>query len=148
WEQAVANRRLVENKFSASTKPVGDVRIQNDSRKTLEQAVELFLSDKRNEGVNEQVVKKYERELGRLQQFLAQRSKFFPSEIAPEDLTEFRAGWEQLYPSTHTRSRVLTRLRAFLRYCFDRAWIDRIPKIASIKIEECPTLPFTDAEYK
>lgn len=115
-----------------------------DSRKTIEQALELFVSDKRNEGVGEDVLKKYSRELERFHAFMEKRGKFFPNEIASEDLTEFRADWEEVYPSTHTRSRVLTRLRAFLRYCYDRQWIERIPKIASIKIEERPTLPFTD----
>jgi len=121
--------------------------LQGESRKTIEQAVQLFTSDKRNEGVGVEVIKKYSRELGRLQDFLERKGKFFPNEIAAEDLTEFRSNWEGTYPSTQTRSRVLTRLRAFLRYCYERTWIERIPKIAAIKIEERPTLPFTDTEY-
>lgn len=149
WEQAEESRDKLRGQFAAASgKPIGGVRVLADSRKTIEQALQLFVSDKRNEGVGGDVLKKYSRELGRFQEFMEKRGKFFPNEVASEDLTEFRAGWEQTYPSTHTRSRVLTRLRAFLRYCYDRVWMERIPKIASIKIEERPTLPLTDPEYE
>jgi site-specific recombinase XerD len=148
WAEAEKTKRQLEERFGAAgSGKVGAVRVEADSRKTIERAIELFVSDKRNQGIGPDVIKKYERELGRLREFMEHRSKFFPNEIDHEDLTEFRSGWEELYPSTQTRSRVLTRLRAFLRYCYERQWIERIPKIASIKIEEQPTLPFTDAEY-
>jgi site-specific recombinase XerD len=150
WGEAERVKRQIEERFggaAAAGESIGAIRVDADSRKTIERAIKLFLDDKRNEGVGDSVIKKYDRELGRLREFMEHRSKFFPAEIAHDDLTEFRSGWENLYPSTQTRSRVLTRLRAFLRYCFEREWIERIPRIASIKIEEQPTLPFTDAQY-
>lgn len=148
WEQAERTKRTVEDQFAAASgKPVSGVMLEAESSKTIEQATDLFLKDKRNRGVGDEVVKKYQRELERLHTFMQQRGKFFPNQIAAEDLTEFCSGWQELYPSTHTRSRVLTRLRAFLRYCYERLWIERIPPTASIAVEERPTLPFTDAEY-
>jgi integrase/recombinase XerD len=77
------------------------------------------LSDKRSQGLDEDVLKKYDRELTRFADFMAKRSKFFPLEIALDDLTEFRTGWLILYPSSTTRSKVQERLRAFLRYCYE-----------------------------
>jgi hypothetical protein len=77
--------------------------------------VELFLSDKRSQGLDEDVLKKYDRELTRFREFMVKRSKFFPREIALDDLTEFRAGWQHLYPSSTTRARVQEQLRALNR---------------------------------
>lgn len=141
------NKRLIEEKFVSAGQPVSDVRVKAESRKTIEQAAQLFVTSKRNEGVSADVIKKYERELGRLQAFLERRSKFFPSEIESDDLTEFLSNWKDLYPSSVTRNRVLTRLRAFLRYCYQRKWTERIPPTDSIKAEKVPTLPFTPTEY-
>src|SRR5260370_30588141 len=79
---------------------------------------------------------------------MAKRSKFFPREIALDDLTEFRAGWKHLYPSSTTRAKVQERLRAFLRYCYESEMIDRVPKLSPIKVDEAPTLPLSEAQYK
>jgi len=94
------------------------------------------------------VLKKYDRELTRFHEFMAKRSQFFPQEIALDDLTEFRAGWKHLYPSSTTRAKVQERLRAFLRYCYESQLIDRVPKLSPIKVDEVPTLPLSAAQYK
>src|ERR1700739_3893079 len=73
------------------------------------------------------VVKKYDRELQRLDAFYAGKSKLFFSEIALESLTEYRASGDELYPSSATRQQVQTRLRGFLRFCYDARWLDRVP---------------------
>ncbi len=65
----------------------------------------------------------------------------FPQEIALDDLTEFRAGWKHLYPSSTTRAKVQERLRAFLRYCYESQLIDRVPKLSPIKVDEVPHAP-------
>ena len=150
WAIAEKVKKQVEAKFDAiaAGKPVGAITVETESRKTLERAIELFITNKKSEGVKDDVQKKYQRELDRLKDFCWKRSKFFPAEIGVDDLTEFRSGWNELYPSSNTRSRVQTRLRAFLRYCHDAGWIDRIPKLSAIKVDEPPTMPLTDAEYE
>ena len=40
-----------------------------------------------------------------------------------------------------------SRLRHFLRFCFDSRWLDRVPKTSRIKVDEPPTLPLTAKEY-
>ncbi|WP_353070999.1 tyrosine-type recombinase/integrase [Tunturiibacter gelidoferens] len=117
------------------------------SGKTIERAIELFLSDKGSQGIDSDVLKKYDRELMRFRQFMEKRSKLFPREIALDDLTEFRAGWLHLYPSSTTRSKVQERLRAFLRYCYESQLVDRVPKLSPIKVDEPPTLPLTNKQY-
>jgi integrase len=94
------------------------------------------------------VVKKYERELRRLDAFYSGKSKLFVSEITLEGLTEYRANWDELYPSSSTRQQVQTRLRGFLRYCYDARWLDRVPRLSAIQTDEPPTLPFTAKEYQ
>jgi hypothetical protein len=44
-------------------------------------ALYLFLLDKRTQGMDGAALKKYERELGRFNEFMANRGRFFPHEI-------------------------------------------------------------------
>lgn len=146
WKTAEERRRQLEASFA--TDPTTAPVIESDTRKTIARAVELFLIDKRSEGMTDQVVKKYERELVRFEQFMARRSKFLPHEIAADDLTEFRACWAEQYPSSTTRGKVQERLKAFLKYCYHARMIDRVPKLSAIKIDQSPTLPLTDEQYQ
>jgi len=149
WEQAEKAKRRVEDQFrAAGGNAVGAARIEAKSHKTIERSIELFISDKRSQGMDAGVLKKYERELGRFKDFMSGQSKFFPHEIALEDLTEFRSGWDETYPSSTTRQKVQERLRGFLRYCYEARYIDRIPKLSPIKVDELPTLPLEDDQYE
>lgn len=107
-----------------------------------------FIKDKRSQGLDEGFVRRYERELGRMSDFMKRRNNLFPCEIEVQHLTEFRAEWNNTYKSSVTRSKVQERLRAFLRYCFNARMIDRIPKLSPIKVTEPPTMPLSDAEYE
>lgn len=147
WTQAEQVKRKVEEKFATATSRHVGVQVERDSAKTTEQAVQLFVKDRRNEGRGSDVIAKYERELGRLKDFMARRGKFFPAEINADDLTEFISDWTTLYPSSVTRNRVLTRLRAFLKYCYNRKWSDRIPQTVAIKPKKSETLPLEPAQY-
>jgi len=144
WKQAEEARRKLEMQFQEGGKPTA---IAADARKTVARAVELFLSEKQTEGVNGAVLKKYARELGRFKEFLENRSQFFPSDIDKEVLTEYRATWGDLYPSSQTQQMVQARLRAFLRFCHEAGWLERLPKLSPIKVDEPPTLPLSKKEY-
>ena len=144
WQQAEEKKRELERQFEEGGKPTAVVA---DDRKTIARAVELFLLEKKTEGVNGSVLKKYERELGRLQNYLESRSKFFPSEIDKELLTEYRATWDAIYPSSATRQQVQARVRRFLRFCRDAGWIERLPALSPIRVDVPPTMPLSKAEY-
>jgi integrase/recombinase XerD len=150
WSVAEERRHEIEARFRAAdpTQAIEAVKLESQISKTIERAVELFLSDKRSQGLDEHVLKKYDRELTRFREFMAKRSKFFPQEIALDDLTEFRAGWKHVYPSSTTRAKVQERLRAFLRYCYESKFIDRVPKLSAIKVDEVPTLPLSVSQYQ
>lgn len=149
WSIAEERRREVEARFAGSdpAQPVKTVWLESKGPTTIQEAVELFLSDKTSQGLDAAVLKKYERELGRFSAFMAKRFRHYPNEIGLENLTEFRATWRIAYPSSTTRSKVQERLRAFLRYCYESELIDRIPKLSPIKVDEAPTLPLTQVEY-
>jgi len=149
WVVAEQARKRVEAQFEAvaSGQAITAVSLEAESRKTIERAIQLFTSDKRSQGMNADVLKKYDRELGRFNDFMGQRSKFFPNEITLEDLTEFRSAWKEIYPSSTTRQKVQERLRGFMRYCYEAQWMDRVPKLSAIKVDEPPTMPLTDVEY-
>jgi integrase/recombinase XerD len=150
WKIAEERRRKIEAQFEAAdpTKPISAVTVEAKGGTTIGQAIDLFVSDKRSQNVSAEVLKKYERELDRLKEFMAKRSKFFPNEISVGDLTEFRSGWITLYPSSTTRSKVQERLRGFLRYCLASNLITRIPVLSPIQVTTPPaptpaTAPFS-----
>ena len=62
-------------------------------------------------------------------------------------ITDFCSTWETYYPSSITRVKVMERLRAFLRFCYDAKWLERIPKTPKIKADEAPTMPLVGDEY-
>jgi len=63
-------------------------------------------------------------------------------------LIDYKAEWDTPYPSSNTRQMIQARLKNFLRFCFDSKWLDRVPRLSSIKADEAPTLPLTDKEYQ
>jgi integrase/recombinase XerD len=142
WAVAEEAKRKLEAQYE------GKPTTAESEQQTIEYAIQRFLDRKRAENIDAQVVKKYERELERLKEFYSKKSKLFISEIRLEDLDEFRGTWAEMYPSTATRQQVQTRLRGFLRYCFDARWLDRIPRLSPIQADESPTLPFSPKEYE
>jgi integrase/recombinase XerD len=149
WAEAEKAKRKLEDQFKAAdpNEPLSSISVQAESRPTIDRAVELYLSDKLTQGLDPTAYKKHVRELGRFAEFMGKRGKFFPHEIGHTDLTEFRATWAHLYPSSLTRSKVQERLRGFLRYAFHAKMIDQMPVLSTIKVTEPPTLPLTDAQY-
>ncbi len=144
WKTAEERRRQLESSFAAD---ITAVTIEPDSRKTIKRAIELFIKSKRD-GLSAGVLLKYQRELGRFESFMVQRSKFLPHDITAEDLIDFREGWMEQYPSSATRNKVHERLRGFLKFCYDSRYIDRVPKMQPVKVDTVPTLPLTADQYR
>ena len=93
WVEAEERQRKLETQYESRPATT------EQEQQTIESVAELFLASKTSQGVDTQVVKKYERELERLKDFCSNRAKVFVSEILLEDLVEFRAKWDQLYPT-------------------------------------------------
>jgi site-specific recombinase XerD len=143
WGQAEERKRELEDSFKAGGRP----EVVEETRKTIANAIELFLMERKTAGLNASIVKKYERELERFRQFFEIRSKFFPTDINLEMLVQYRGTWDELYPSSLTRQQVQTRLRRFLRFCHNGGWLERVPTLSAITADEPPTMPLSPAEY-
>ncbi len=143
WEEAEAVKRQLQDQLAGRTP---ESRPEDNAR-TIQAAIAVFLEDKTVQGVTPGVLKKYTRELDRLQRHCESRSIFTVQAVTREVLTGFCATWESVYPSSYTRSKVRERLRSFLRYCYEAKWLERVPALPKIKVDEPPTLPLTADEY-
>jgi integrase/recombinase XerD len=143
WAEAEEIKRQRQDELAGRTDTKPD-----EAARTLQSGISVFLQDKRIQGVTPGVLGKYTRELDRLRDYCEKRSVFTVQGITRELLTGFFGAWGELYPSTYTRAKVRERLRSFLRYCFEAKWLERIPALPKIKVEEPPTLPLSDAEYQ
>jgi integrase/recombinase XerD len=143
WAEAENKKRELEDQLSGRSPEVKPEQEQRDTQA----CIDVFLQDKKNQGITEKVIGKYTRELARLRTFCVQKNVYTVQGITRELLTGFCATWPDLYPSSTTRSKVRERVRSFLRYCYEAQWIARIPPLPKIKIDEPPTMPLTAAEY-
>ena len=143
WEEAEEIKRQLQDQLAgrtAETRAADNVRSVSD-------AVDIFIKDKKIQGVTPGVIKKYTLELARLSQFCERKSVYTVQGITRELLTDFCDTWETFYPSSNTRSKVRERCRSFLRYCYEAKWLERIPALPKIKVDEPPTMPLTAEEY-
>ncbi len=144
WEAAEEVKRQLQDQLAGRTP---EARPEDNAR-MIQEAIDVFLKDKRVQGVTPGVLGKYSRELDRLREYCERQSVFTVQAITRELLTGFCGTWETAYPSTYTRAKVRERLRSFLRYCFEARWLDRVPVLPKIKVDAPPTLPLTADEFK
>jgi site-specific recombinase XerD len=142
WAEADEQKRRLEDQLA------GRVPSEPSSEgRTLTDAIEVFKADKKNQGFGDDVLNKYARELDRLRTFVEARRVFTVAGLSRELLIDYKSEWDALYPSSNTRQMVQARLKNFLRFCYDSQWLDRVPRLSSIKADEVPTLPLSAAEY-
>jgi integrase/recombinase XerD len=147
WAEAEkAKQQVLAQLGGDPTKPI---HLESDSRMTIAAAAELFLSSK-SEQVAEGVLKKYERELKRLEEFMSKHSKHVLAAIEEKDIILFQKGWSKVYKSKQTRRSLRTRYREFFRYCKRKKWVDDVPdfdKIPKDTAKDRPTLPLSAEQY-
>jgi site-specific recombinase XerD len=141
WAEAEKIKRQLEDQL-AGRKP------EATGSREIQSAIDVFVQDKKVQGVTGDVVKKYERLLGRLREHCRDRGVFAVQGISREVITGFCSTWEEQYPSSITRAKLRERLRSFLRYCYEAQWIERIPAVPKFKIDEPETQPLTGEEYE
>jgi integrase/recombinase XerD len=141
WEEAERVKRGIEDGLAGRTPT-------EPNATPLRDAIDTFQADKKNQGITKDVLKKYERELGRLETFAGRKGVFTVQRLSRELLIAYQADWDALYPSSNTRSSVQARLKNFLRFCYDSKYLDRVPRLTSIKVDEAPTMPLTAKEYE
>lgn len=141
WEEAEEAKRRLEDQLAGRT-PAPETKGQ-----AIKEAVDLFLTDKKVQGITDHVIGKYTRELARLRTFCESAGVYTIQAMNRDLLTQYCATCEESYPSSSTRVRVRQRLRNFLRYCYQAEWLARVIELPKIKDEVPPTMPLTEAEY-
>ena len=111
-------------------------------------AIETFEANKEAQGIKPRVLAMYKRELKRLLDFSESQGLLtVKPALTIDNLIALRATWTRVYKSSYSRAVVQKHLNHFLRFCYNAAWIDRIPKLSPIKIDVPDTEPLTDTEY-
>jgi len=144
WGEAEDIKRQLQDQLAGRTieaRPEDNVR-------TVSEAVDLFIKDKNVQGITPGVIKKYTLELERLSQYCERKGIYTVQGISRALLTDFCVTWEAYYPSSYTRSKVRERCRSFLRYCYECKWLERIPPLPKITVDEPPTMPLSADEYE
>lgn len=143
WEGAEAAKRRLEDQLAGRAPAVADNGGQH-----LSAAIDIFIQDKKNQGVTAGVLGKYTRELARFRAYCEGQGVYVIQSITRELLTGYAAKWADLYPAALTRSKVRERLRTFLRYCYQAEWLPRVLQVSQVKVEQAPTLPLTEKQYE
>src|ERR1700678_2201511 len=142
WAEAERSKRAIEDQLDGKTP-----ELKADGR-SIQDCLDVFLKDKRVQGITTDVLNKYARELDRLRDYCERQGIYTIDGVSRELLTGYCETWEAAYPSSYTRSKVRERVRGFLRYCYEAQWLPRIPTLPKIKIDEPPTMPLSEEEYK
>ncbi len=144
WEEAEEIKRKLQDQLAGRAPEQGS----DDSTRTIQEGVAVFIQDKQVQDVSSGVLSRYKSELGRFQAYCERENVFTVPRITRELLTGYASTWEAQYPSSNTRVSVRERLRSFLRYCYECRWLDRIPAVPKVVADELPTLPLTEEEYE
>jgi len=142
WSEAEENKRELADQLSGRV-----VEAVAAAERDIGSAVDVFIAEKRVEGLTSDLIKKYTLWLGRLVSFCEGHGVYTLRAIDRELLIAFCANWETLYPSSMTRSKLLERYKSFLRFCVEAGWLASVPKWPKIQTETTPTMPLTMSEY-
>jgi integrase len=148
WGTAEEKRAALQHRLDTgeSTSPIPELK-----RLTLAQYIETFVTAKRSEGCSPGTIRKLRNQLGGLERFLAERSKFFPADITPTDVIEFRAGWT--WGSGVTRQKAQGNVRAFLRTCCKSNLAELLSALKTIRLSKTDLSrlepqPFSEEDLK
>jgi integrase/recombinase XerD len=141
WTEAEEIKRDQEDQLAGRSLP------PQASVRDLHGCIDVFMQDKRVQGVTPNVISKYTRLLKRLQVCCKDNGIHTMRGLTRDVLTGFCSTWEVLYPRSITRAKLRERLRSFLRYCYEAQWLDRVPPVPKFKIVEPETQPLTPEEY-
>lgn len=142
WTEAEDAKRRLEDELA------GRIPSKPSDGKLFQDAIDVFLTDKRVQGITPGVIAKYTLQLGRLRDYCDGKGVRTVQGITRELLTGFCETWEEQYPSSITRAKNREKLRSFLRYCYEAQWLERVPAVPKFKMEEPETQPLKPGEYE
>jgi len=137
-------RRLNSGEVVVPAKP------EQPKKTTIADKIATHILAKQSEGLSNSTRRKLKYQLGLFEQYLADRSKFFPHEITTDDVVHFRASWK--WKSNVTRQKAQQNLRGFLRSACEGKQLEDILRVLKpIKLTKEDTIrlkpqPFSDKE--
>ncbi len=148
WSQAEEKREEAQKRLDA-----GDPTplAATETQRTIKQSIETFLLAKQGERLSNATIRKLRYQLNLFDSFMGDRSRFFPSEITPTDVIEYRATWN--WKSGVTRQKAQQNLRGFLRSCCRDNLQGLLDVLKPIKLSKADNArlepqPFTEEELK
>lgn len=146
---ALEKARELERRLNAGETPVLP-RPEQPKKPTIKDKIETHILAKQSEGLSNSTRRKLKYQLGLFEQYMADRSKFFPPEITTDDVIHFRANWK--WKSNVTRQKAQQNLRGYLRTaCEGKQLEDILRMLKPIKLTKEDTVrlkprPFSDKE--
>jgi integrase len=150
WTVAEAHAKELETRLNG-TASASTAEEPRSAKITITQAVETFITRKESENITPATIRKIRYQLSLFEQFTASRTKFYPSEIAPQDVIDFRASWRSW--GDLTRIKAQQNLRGFLRFVCDgnrQAVLDALGTIKQTREgrDRRKPKPLSEAELK
>src|SRR5215469_4709990 len=102
WAEAEEAKRQLQDQLAGRV-PERDRR---DDVRSVSEAIDIFIEDKKVQGVSDGVVSRYKNELGRFQGYCVKQNAFAVQQITRELLTGYASTWKLQYPSSNTRASV------------------------------------------
>jgi integrase len=152
WGHAEEKAREVQKRLDGGESQPAIPSQPTASPRTIAAVIETYILSKEGENKSPVTIKKLRYQLGLFEKFMATRSKFFPTDITPDDAVEFRATWKNM--NDLTRIKFNSNLRGFLKRCCPKEMRDDVLNaIQPIKqtregLARRKPKPFSEAEIK
>src|SRR5579864_420353 len=116
WTQAEANAKELEARLNSTSSAIASPAspAKTEQHSTILQAVETFIRGKESENITDSTSRKLRYQLSLFEQFMSARLKFYPRDITPKDVIDFRSSWKW---GDLTRIKAQQNLRGFIRFC-------------------------------
>jgi integrase/recombinase XerD len=141
WAEAENVKREWEDILSGKTTEAA-------TKRGLQECVDIFLNDKRTEGVAADTVKTYTRTLNRLRDYCFDHHVRTIDGVTSELMSKYSATWDARYPSAVSRSKERERVLTFLRFAVQMDWLAKLPRMTRFSVEKKPTLPLDTTEFQ
>jgi integrase/recombinase XerD len=144
WEKAQETARQIEDRFRRALN--GDVTALQDA-KTVEEAIKLFLEDKREQQSGDALISKLTRLLEvRFTKWCSEQPVLRIRDVSLDHLEAFRKTWPG---NALTKTKTQEHLRSFFNFCLNHEWVSRNPAklLSKIRVDQVPTDCFDDSQF-
>jgi integrase/recombinase XerD len=140
-------KSLKTRNWERATKLAREIEEGKKPRVTITEATDAFVRDAEARGLRPASVYKYRLLFKQLKAFSKKEGLQLLSECDVETLRRFRESWIN---KNYSARKKLEALRTFFRFAHESSWADSNPAllIKPTKVDDPPTLPYTQAEFR